>query len=316
LRTQDKSNENEISSGTQDKSNENEISSGTEDESNKITEVIAYFKINSDLTINELYKLDENKDSEGFKDDDYDNNSKDLEDNEEDRDSKIELNTIVSSIDKEDTYKWSIDLSNLQEYPNNENFIFIAVSRVSRSDNDLINYKKKNVEKKDFNYTTNTSQNTIVPFNLERVVTGTVIYRLKINGKLKDENQKNDFENITYKIDYDYNLTYYRCECVSGIPRFIEDIESNLDNEILRKFIVLSFNGIYNFEYNKGEIKEFTLTEKFDYPKSIKLELEKTKRNPICMEKLITSLYDKYLLVEHYKDGVQALEGKYILHDM
>lgn len=272
------------------KTNENETSSKKQDEpnvSNEITEKIACFKINHNLTINKLYKLDSKIET----------------------DSKVETNIINSPIDRDDIYKWSIDLSNLQEYPNGEYFIFIAVSRIEDKNrkrfNNEINYKRKNVEKSDFNlngHTVNITQNTTVPPNLDK---GTAIYRLKIN---KEKN----FENLIYKVDYNYNLTYYRCECVSGIPRFIEDLESNFNDEILRKFIVLSFSGIYNFEYIKGGVKEFTLTEKFDYPKSIKLELEKTPSFPICMEKLITSLYDKYLLVEHYKNGVQALEGIYI----
>ncbi|CAB4387635.1 unnamed protein product [Rhizophagus irregularis] len=324
------------------KDNENETSSEIQDKpnvSNEITEKIACFKINNNLTIDQLY--------------------------ESESDSKIETKINTSSIDKNDIYKWSIDLSNLQKYPSGEYFIFIAVSRiedkisrmdevsqtdikvsqiddkvsqtddkesqtddkesqtdnkvsrtddkVSRTDvNNKINYKKINVEKYDFNlncHTVNMAQNTTVPLNLKK---GTVIYRLKLNVKPKDKNKKKDFENSIYNIDYNYNLTYYHCECVSGIPRFIEDLESDFNddefNEILKKFLVLSFDGIYNFEYIKGVAIEFTLTEKFEYPKSIKLELDKTPSFPICMEKLITSLYDKYLLVEHYKNGVQALE--------
>ncbi|GBC04565.1 hypothetical protein RclHR1_05740007 [Rhizophagus clarus] len=255
---------------------EDETSSTSQNESSEITEIVASFKINRDLTINKLYELN----------------------------SEIKADNKNSPINRDDIYKWSIDLSNLQEYPNGK-YIFIAVSRM---DNERIineiNYKKKNVEKNDFHPNAK-PQNTAVFFNLEK---GTAIYRLKINAQLRDENQNEVFKNIIYNIDNNCSLTYYRCECVSGIPRFIEDLEPNLNDEILRKFIVLSLNGIYNFEYNKGGDKEFTLTEKFDYPKSIKLELEKTQSFPTCMEKLITSLYDKYLLVEHYKNGVQALE--------
>ncbi|CAB5216824.1 unnamed protein product [Rhizophagus irregularis] len=262
------------------KDNENETSSEDKPNvSNEITEKIACFKINNNLTIDQLY--------------------------ESESDSKIETKINTSSIDKNDIYKWSIDLSNLQKYPSGEYFIFIAVSRiedkisrmdevsqtdikvsqtddkvsqtddkesqtddkesqtddkesqtdnkisrtddkVSRTDvNNKINYKKKNVEKYDFNlncHTVNMAQNTTVPLNLKK---GTVIYRLKLNVKPKDKNKKKDFENSIYNIDYNYNLTYYHY---------------------------------------------------------------KTPSFPICMEKLITSLYDKYLLVEHYKNGVQALE--------
>ncbi|CAB4435160.1 unnamed protein product [Rhizophagus irregularis] len=189
------------------KDNENETSSEIQDKpnvSNKITEKIACFKINDNLTINQLYKSD----------------------------SKIETKINTSPIDKNDIYKWSIDLSNLQKYPSGEYFIFIAVSRiddevsrmdevsqtddkvsqtddkesqtddkvsrtddkvsrtddkesrtddkesqtddkvsrtddkVSRTDDEInnqINYKKKNVEKREFNlngHTVNITQNT------------------------------------------------------------------------------------------------------------------------------------------------------------
>uniref|UniRef100_U9V7Y3 Uncharacterized protein n=1 Tax=Rhizophagus irregularis (strain DAOM 181602 / DAOM 197198 / MUCL 43194) TaxID=747089 RepID=U9V7Y3_RHIID len=258
------------------KDNENETSSEDKPNvSNEITEKIACFKINNNLTIDQLY--------------------------ESESDSKIETKINTSSIDKNDIYKWSIDLSNLQKYPSGEYFIFIAVSRiedkisrmdevsqtdikvsqtddkvsqtddkesqtddkesqtddkesqtdnkisrtddkVSRTDvNNKINYKKKNVEKYDFNlncHTVNMAQNTTVPLNLKK---GTVIYRLKLNVKPKDKNKKKDFENSIYNIDYNYNLTYYHCECVSGIPRFIEDLESDFNddefNEILKKFL-------------------------------------------------------------------------------
>ncbi len=84
-----------------------------------------------------------------------------------------------------------------------------------------------------------------------------------------------------------------------------------MNNDILKRFILLNFSGIYNFEYD--HYKSFSFNERFDYPKSVEIELGHYHKNNLtdCMNKLLTCLYNQYFLVEQYKNNVQALEGKY-----
>jgi len=279
------------------KNNENEETQKNIDDVCKITEQIAHFKINDNLTVSEnsVDKPQEGKDDEA------------------------------------DPYKWSIDISNLQKYQDGRHFIFVAVSLIGKKETTTnIDYKKNHIEKEKF--AVNSRDHAVVnnmPHVTEKSTIqvtdkGTAIYCLKINktsGKLgqrnasKEEIQEfEEFVKTNYVIDHEDGIVCYRSGCVSGIPRFIEDRVLNSINgtysDVLKKFIVLNFNGIYNFDYDRGKDKEFILTERYEYPKCIKLELENTWDLKFCMEKLILCLYDKYLLVEHYKNSVQALEGK------
>jgi hypothetical protein len=153
----------------------------------------------------------------------------------------------------------------------------------------------------------------------------TIIYCFKIN--------KND---VYYSLDSDYTPTCCVCNYVSGIPKFInnekidhfinnEKIDHFINNEkidnsensddqdrILKRFILLNFNGIYNFEYNY-EDRSFDLNERFDYPKSFEDELNNWHTNKLtnCMNRLLSCLTNKNFLVEKYKDKVQVIEGKY-----
>lgn len=135
----------------------------------------------------------------------------------------------------------------------------------------------------------------------------TIIYCFKIN--------KND---VYYSLDSDYTPTCCVCNYVSGIPKFINiekiDNSENSDDQdrILKRFILLNFNGIYNFEYNY-EDRSFDLNERFDYPKSFEDELNNWHTNKLtnCMNRLLSCLTNKNFLVEKYKDKVQVIEGKY-----
>lgn len=124
--------------------------------------------------------------------------------------------------------------------------------------------------------------------------------------------------NKNYSLDNDYIPTCCSCNYVSGIPKFInnEKIDhseiSNDQDRILKRFILLNFNGIYNFEYNHQD-RSFDLNERFDYPKSFEDELNNWHTNKLtdCMNRLLSCLTNKNFLVEKYKDKVQVIEGKY-----
>jgi hypothetical protein len=135
----------------------------------------------------------------------------------------------------------------------------------------------------------------------------TIIYCFKLNK----------FDGF-YKLDHDYIPTCCLCYHVSGIPKFINNNKfdhseiSNDQDRILKKFILLNFNGIYNFEYNHEE-RSFDLNERFDYPKSFEEELNNWHTNDLtdCMNRLLACITNKYFLVEKYKNKVQVIESKY-----
>ncbi|CAI2171840.1 19309_t:CDS:10 [Funneliformis geosporum] len=103
----------------------------------------------------------------------------------------------------------------------------------------------------------------------------------------------------------------YNLKNLSGICRFIEDTKSEGYNEcILKRFIVMNINGIYNFEYILGS-NGFNNNERFSYPKIFEEELKDWYDDegiPDCMDRLLSCIYDKYFLVEYYKNNLQFLE--------
>jgi hypothetical protein len=92
---------------------------------------------------------------------------------------------------------------------------------------------------------------------------------------------------------------------ISGICRFIEEYDKKTGST-LKRFIVLNFYGIYNFEFDSY----FKFTEKFNYPKSIMRELNYWYTEKNCMNRLLSCIYDRYFLVKQHKDNVEFFEGK------
>ena len=75
----------------------------------------------------------------------------------------------------------------------------------------------------------------------------------------------------------------------------------------------MNFYGIYNFKCND----DFNLSEKFEYPKCIRRELDYWYKAKDCMERLLSSIFDKYLLVKQYKNNVQLIEGNgYLIYPL
>jgi len=218
--------------------------------------------------------------------------------------------------DTDDRYRWGLDISNVQSYQG-KYFIFIAVSRIDVSEDmkgkvnaDTRSDYKKNTIKKRFERINETSNPDVrlefIGFKPNETKKGTAVYRLKL---IKDDN--ND---LTLKL---CPVTYYYSDSVSGICKFIQNLDDiDQNNYTFKRFVVLNFNGIYNFEYD-FEYRNLDLNTRFDYPKSIENELkhwhkENSKEN--CMNKLLACLYNQYFLVEHYKNNVQMLEGKIIIN--
>jgi len=189
----------------------------------------------------------------------------------------------------------------------NKNFIYVAVSRVD-VDEDM-----RKMEKNDNEY----KKIIMKPFynsceeSQKGPQKGIAIYRFKFKLEKPTNQSANETAN---EIDFDEGYCWNN---LSGICRFIEDVDpskndDSIENDILRKFIILNFDGIYSFEYNESN-KSFNLKDKFRYPRIIKNELKNlnTKKDlSSCMDQLLLCLYDKYFLVEHYKNNAQFLEGK------
>ncbi|EXX61209.1 hypothetical protein RirG_173230 [Rhizophagus irregularis DAOM 197198w] len=265
---------------SEEKTNSEHNSNNQNDE--EITKTITYFKIKENLEIDKLYNIFPNRKNNSNVDGNIDG-------------------------DTDDRYKWSLDISNVQNYQDKKYSIFIAVSRIDVNEDmkgkgTKSDYKKNTIKKRFPN------SDVRVDLSGNETKKGTAVYRLKLK---KDDNNNFDLE-------VKYPVTYYYSDSVSGICKFIQNLDDISQNKYtLKRFIVLNFNGIYNFEYN-FEYRSLDLNTKFDYPKSIEDELkhwhkENTKED--CMDKLLACLYNQYFLVEHYKNNVQMLEV-YDLVDM
>jgi hypothetical protein len=252
----------------------------------EINKTIAYFKISESLDIIKFY-------------DQYPRHTF--------RETGIDLED-----DTDNRYRWGLDISNVQNYQEDKYFIFIAVSRIDVNEDmkgkvnaDTKSDYKKNTIKKRYeriNENLNSDVRLEFPgFKPNETKRGTAVYRLKL---IKDDNKE-----FALKI---CPVTYYYSDSVSGICKFIQNLDDiNNNNYTLKRFIVLNFNGIYNFEYD-FDYRSLDLNTRFDYPKSIENELEHWHKENLedCMDKILTCLYNQYFLVEQYKNNVQTLEGK------
>lgn len=251
-----------------------------------IDKKIVHFKIKDDYTIkiysNEIvpppYKKSQEQQYTDIKMDTSNNDNIDDSLNNYEKDSEISLN-------KEEKFRWSFDISNVCMH-GNKYFVFVAVSRID--DEDLIRTTKKIGEK---------SGNT-------------VIYPIEL---LKDEKEN-------YTFNKDSMISLYHTYGVSGICRFVEASDDkecpNSKNYvsdskcfILKKLVVLNFHGIHSYNCDNG----FQLNKKFKFPKCIRRKLDSLSSSEIseCINILLSRIYDKYFLVEQYKNNVQLLEGNY-----
>jgi hypothetical protein len=244
-----------------------------------IDKTIVHFKIRDDLNIDKFY-------SEGFSPPLY----KDRMERQNVVDIKADIGNdysfndyVKDTVDKDEKFRWSFDISNVCTI-NCNYFIFVAISRIDNED--LRGTTKKTEEKKGT----------------------TVIYPIEL---LKDEGGHYTYSNKLENI-------FYHTRGISGICRFVETYDDKecsnsrnyvTDNKwfILKKFVVLNFHGIHSFNCNDG----FQLNKKFNYPKCIRRELDSLGSDEIsdCIDILLSCVYDKYFLVEQYKNNVQLLEG-------
>ncbi|GBB86552.1 hypothetical protein RclHR1_12990001 [Rhizophagus clarus] len=269
--------------------------------SDEIEKTIAHFKINDDFTINKFYNEDFVLPL--FK---INKNNGALSNNVMADNSNNSLNT---------EFKWSLDISNMQKQED-VNIILIAVSRISidedmkqitNNENIIQDYKKgylKSQKYKILNNKTNDDKEIAIDIESEEIkreIKG-IIYCLKLKEKGNKVDQEEEEEEIIEVTCHFHG--------VSGICNFINDDFDASENgdqlKSLRRFIILNFQGIYNFEFNDS-FDFFNLTKRFDYPKRIRREFDNWHSGD-CMKRLLSCIYGKYFLVTQYKNDVQSLE--------
>ncbi|PKK72928.1 hypothetical protein RhiirC2_776630 [Rhizophagus irregularis] len=278
------------------------------------------FKIKDDFTINNFYKSDK---------------SSFLNHNEKIKESRLSVD------EKREPFKWSFDISNMHKnkMDDRKSFILVAISRI-KVDEDMKGPEVINVVVDD-----------------KTIKKGIAVYRVEVeekenkcpsNENLDDNINNSEDQNkkgITINREVSAVTCYYSNE-ISGICKFIE-VSSEDDlcttelnqkqqqssqqqsphDPKLKRFIILNFHMIYNFNFN-DQYDPFELNEEFEDPKSFRYELDNFYTRDFadardshdlhvdddsyefggCMKRLLSCIYDKYFLVTQYKSNVRSLE--------
>ncbi|GES84549.1 hypothetical protein GLOIN_2v1769896 [Rhizophagus clarus] len=287
--------------------NKKKIDSRNMNESNgsdKFNEVITYFKIQNDFTIDKFYHNDLmpapfNKE--------VDINVGGSLRNDIEMEGK-------ENFKNDDKFKWSYDISNMHN-KNGKRYIFVAVSRIEvekfmtgkmYGDNEYAKISKiRNgckstvIQIKDGNGSALSEKSISITIDMQPEkekqkldeIKGTCIYCIEL------KRQKNGGDYIFKKVTCNYYSS------ISGICRFIEEYNKSTGSTV-KRFIILNFGGIYNFNFHN----HFQFTEKFNYPKSVKRELNYWYITKSCMNRLLSCLCDKYFVVKQHKDNVELFE--------
>jgi hypothetical protein len=288
--------------------------SNYQNKSDKINKTVAYFKITDELDIDEIYEPAplHNVYESGINDDSSIINVIDENGSESDdiMAEKVEYKEKTSK--KDDKFRWSFDISNVHCKNNDEYIIFVAVSRIDVDEDMTGKYNKDNeyisrtMDKSDnkkiaVGWSLENSEDFKIDL-LPKRTKGTVVYCIRL---INDRDE-------SFSLNKD-DISYYYFGNVSGICRFVENDLDSPENKVkqkiqLKRFIILNFYGIYNFECDDGF--NFNLNERFHHPKSIRRELDYWYTKKDCTDRLLSCIYKKYLLVKQYKEDVQSLEGK------
>ncbi|CAB5370422.1 unnamed protein product [Rhizophagus irregularis] len=275
------------------------------DELYYIGQTIAYFKINNDFMIEKFYK-------------------------EEYKPSLCKVDSSDSDIINASDFEWSIDISNMQEINDGGSFILIAISHINvnmdmrrtenkKIDNKKNDYKKENLNKIRFKCSSLSEKYELkdegnkpdeacdIAINMKprptnkisEIKKGIAIYRFDL--------KKNQIGKESYVFN---TVTCHYSNQISGICRFIDDSSKDdsksLNDSRIKRFIILNFRGIYNFEFD-DHFDSFNLNEKFEYPTNIRRELDIWYTDN-CMKRLLSCIYDKYFFVPQYKNDVLLLK--------
>ncbi|POG61974.1 hypothetical protein GLOIN_2v1846762 [Rhizophagus irregularis DAOM 181602=DAOM 197198] len=286
-------------------------------------ETIAHFKIKDDFTIEKFYKTDSKDNDHTEK-----NETKASELYKKVEAASSDSNETTANNEKkgDDQFRWSFDISNMHK--NDDKYIVLVAISHTKVDEDMKETKKEKDDKKsDYtrgylckkkfkpiderilqskNTTIIISQGSISAIPLNESNKGTAIYRIE----LKKEDGNVEEENYILSA-----VTCYYSSNISGICNFVEVLNKDnskqqLYDSELKRFMILNFHGIYNFEFN-DHFDFFNLNEKFEYPQNIRHELDNWytfKRYNDCMRRFLSCICDKYFLIARYKNGAQSLE--------
>ncbi|PKY56044.1 hypothetical protein RhiirA4_448599 [Rhizophagus irregularis] len=248
-------------------------------------ETIAHFKIKDDFTIEKFYKTDS-------QDNDY----------------------TETTANNDDQFRWSFDISNMHK--NDDKYIVLVAISHTKVDEDMKETKKEKDDKKSdyirgylrkikykpIDELPSENKNTTINMPLNESNKGTAIYRIelkKTDGNVEEEN---------YILSA---VTCYYSSNISGICNFVEVLNKDNSNDSeLKRFMILNFHGIYNFDFN-DHFDFFNLNEKFEYPQNIRHELDNWytfKLYSDRMRRFLSCICDKYFLIARYKNGAQSLE--------
>ncbi|PKY52149.1 hypothetical protein RhiirA4_469605 [Rhizophagus irregularis] len=265
----------------------------------EIDETIAYLKINNDFIIeNEnVYKP---------------------------QGSELDINNSMDDENKMDvTFRWSIDISNIHKMNDDQYFVLVALSRINvdedmkrtneKNNDNNYDYKERYFIKKKFEFLPRKFNETTVDIPSEsnnKSKKGIAIYRIELNKEIRENENEYYVFNRIGTCCYSNNHSVI-CRFVEVLNEDDSDDSKDLDPDdtVLKKFILLNFYGIYNFEFS-DHYYSFRLSEKFEYPQSIKRKLNNwyADTDDGCMKRLLSSIYDKYFLVTKYKKDNQLLE--------
>ncbi|PKC70466.1 hypothetical protein RhiirA1_501318 [Rhizophagus irregularis] len=223
---------------------------------------------------------------------------------------------------KKGEFRWSFDISN--RHKNDDKYIvLVAISR-TKVDEDMKETKKEKDDKKSDYVRGYLHKIKFKPIDQpidERILKSKdtaidMISQGSISDKPPDESNKGTaIYRIELKEDKEISAVTYYSSNISGICNFVEVLNKDnskqqLYDSELKRFMILNFHGIYNFEFN-DHFDFFNLNEKFEYPQNIRHELDNWytfKRYNDCMRRFLSCICDKYFLIARYKNGAQSLE--------
>jgi hypothetical protein len=324
-----------------------------ENKSDKIDKVIACFKINDDFPIEKisLYKETQDEyDNKVYSSENYEKN-KENDSKENEKNDTFRWSFDISNMHKGkngDKYFILVAISHINV---NED---MKETEVKGNNNDYKKERFEenkpcfttpdNHESKDENSVIVHIDNGDNKTPETRGQKGIAIYRIELHESQESKEGEKEIEKHEIEEEKNYVLSAVTCFFsyeISGICKFIEipnendskslndseqkksrpkkassdDDSKSLNNSELKRFIILNFNGIYDIYFNDN-FDFFHLNEKFEYPQSVRSELDdwynlsntEDVRHD-CIKRLLSSIYDKYFLVVQYKDDVQCLEG-------
>ncbi|RIA94098.1 hypothetical protein C1645_866204 [Glomus cerebriforme] len=220
------------------------------------------------------------------------------------------LNDVFKAEQSTDNFpKWMVAISNCVTPKNEAREVFVAISRVTKSDMTNSGKKKKTPNHANTNNIYGDSDDKI------KFDTGESD-ELKMVKVDNGENKNNESGNtVIYQVDLNRKSSSKITELsVGGIAVFVHNKTSEtMENETILNEMI---KKTYCFIFNANGIHRNTFThdlidkgmKHFLYPKRFQIELETLYKNKSCITRLNNSIFDHYFFIEQYKEGIQVLQ--------